>query len=101
VSTLKGQSHIPNERATNMLSSDLTVQNIAVGVLMRDPSIVNAPALGPYRMTVDGHTYIKVDNLDAQTEVIDLLYSRYGVDVQNWEDQLDYGMNDGTIVAVR
>jgi hypothetical protein len=96
---LNPNNALANQSATNMLSSDLTVQNIANGVLIKDPSIINDPALAPYRATTDGHIYIKVDNLDAQANISDLLYSRYGINVQNWEDQFDYGMNSGTIAT--
>ena len=93
---------VPYEHATNQLDTNTTVQDIVNGLVIKEPSIVNDPALAAYRHTdAQGNTSIAVDNLTAQGEISDLLQSRYGLNVQQWEYQFDTGMNGGTIVPAR
>lgn len=93
---------IPYQHAVNQLDTNTTVQDIVNGLAIKDPSIVTEPAFAPYRHTdAHGNPSIMVDNLTAQGTVSDLLRSRYGLDVQQWEYQFDTGMNGGTIVSAR
>ena len=93
---------IPYAHATNQLDTNTTVQDMVNGLAVKDPAIVNDPALAPYRHTdADGNPSITVNSLTAQEKISDLLRSHYGLDVQQWEYQFDTGMNGGTIVPAR
>lgn len=93
---------IPYQHATNQLDTNTTVQDIVNGLVIKDPSVVNDPGFAPYRHTdAKGNRSITVDNLTAQAEISDLMRSRYGLDVQQWEYQFDTGMNGGNIVPAR
>ncbi|OBH39496.1 hypothetical protein A5692_07885 [Mycobacterium sp. E342] len=92
---------IPNEHAANQLDTNTTVQSIVNGLVTKDPSIVNDPAFAPYRHDDNGNPTIQVSNLSAQAEITKQLYSRYGIDVGQWEYQFDTGMNGGTIIPAK
>lgn len=93
---------VPYQHATNQLDTNTTVQDIVNGLAIKDPSIVNDPAFAPYRHNdAHGNPSIKVNNLTDQGTISDVLRSRYGLDVQQWEYQFDTGMNGGSIVPAR
>lgn len=92
---------IPNEHAANQLDTNTTVQSIVNGLVTKDPSIVNDPAFAPYRHDQNGNPTIQVNNLSAQAAITKQLYSRYGIDVGQWEYQFDTGMNGGTIIPAK
>jgi hypothetical protein len=91
---------VPNQSATTLVDSNMTVENIANGVVSKDPSIVNDPDFAPYReVNANGDAYLNVENLNDQAAVRDLLYSRYGIDVDSWYTNFTLGMHTGTIAV--
>ncbi|WP_319446544.1 MULTISPECIES: hypothetical protein [unclassified Mycobacterium] len=91
---------VPNQAATTMVDSNMTVENIANGLVSKDPSLVNDPAFAPYRdVNGDGDAYINVENLNDQAAIRDLLYSRYGINVDSWYTNYSLGMQTGTIAV--
>jgi hypothetical protein len=91
---------VPNQSATTLVDSNMTVENIANGLVSKDPSIVNDPAFAPYRDTnASGDPFINVENLNDQAAIRDLLYSRYGINVDSWYTNYTLGMHTGTIAV--
>jgi hypothetical protein len=91
---------VPNQSATTLVDSNMTVENIANGLVSKDPSIVNDPDFAPYReVNAGGDAYLNVENLNDQAAVRDLLYSRYGIDVDSWYTNFTLGMHTGTIAV--
>jgi hypothetical protein len=91
---------IPNESATTLVDSNMTVENIANGLVSKDPSIVNDPDFAPYReVNADGDAYLNVENLNDQAAIRDLLYSRHGINVDSWYTNYTLGMHTGTIAV--
>lgn len=91
---------VPNQSATTLVDSNMTVENIANGLVSTDPSILNDPDFAPYRDVDDsGDAYLNVENLNDQAAIRDLLYSRYGISVDSWYTNYTLGMHTGTIAV--
>jgi len=91
---------VPSQTATTLVDSNMTVENIVNGLVSHDPSIVNDPAFAPYRDTnANGETYLNVENLNDQAAIRDVLYSRYGINVDSWYTNYTLGMHTGTIAV--
>ncbi|MGV0772921.1 TPR repeat region-containing protein [Mycobacterium syngnathidarum] len=89
----------PNDAATSMVDSDVTMQNIVNGLLAKDPAVVNDSVLAPLRVTdpVTGDIQLKVDGLDNQQVLKDRLYSAYGIDVDQWGVEYNWGTWAGNL----
>ncbi|KHO22100.1 hypothetical protein QQ25_16840 [Mycolicibacterium setense] len=99
----------PHEVATSIVDSDVTMQNVLNGLLAKDPSVVNDPVLAPLRVTdpVTGDIQLKVDQpkadqlkvdgLDDQQVLKDHLYSAYGINVDQWGVEFNWGTWAGSL----
>ncbi|MHC9297139.1 hypothetical protein ACRCUN_32150 [Mycobacterium sp. LTG2003] len=91
---------VPNQTATTLVDSNTTVESIVNGVAAEDPSIINDPAFAEYRDINDnGDAYINVEDLNDQAEIRDLLYERYGINVESWYTNFNIGMHTGQIAV--
>jgi hypothetical protein len=91
---------VPNQSATTLIESNITVQNIVNGLVTQDPSIVHDPAFAEFRDVNDnGDLYIAVEDLNDQAEIRDVLYEKYGIDVDSWYTNFNTGMHTGTIAV--
>jgi hypothetical protein len=90
---------VPNQEAQSLIDSNTTTESVVNGRVALDPSIVNHPDLQDLReVNPDtGEAYIKVDSLNDQAAVRDFLYSHYGIDLESWNNNFNYGMNAGQI----
>jgi hypothetical protein len=78
------------------------LENIVAGLAVKDPSIINDPEWAQYR-AIDAkvNPYIDVKTVDDKEEIGALLESRYGINVRDWFDNFNDGMNDGKFTPAR